>query len=92
MKGFVTVEPLTGIFFALKAMHHFYTAAWDAFFVILIILIANMKYFTRKIGYFYFFEYVKGFSSSPALLLELQKTKHITASFTWNQTIFACWV
>lgn len=33
------------------------------FFVILItmILIANMKYFTLKIGYFYFFKYVKGF-------------------------------
>lgn len=31
-------------------MHHFYTAAWDDFFVILIslILIANMKYFTQK--------------------------------------------
>lgn len=31
-------------------MHHFYTAAWNAFFVIwiIMILIANMKYFTQK--------------------------------------------
>lgn len=46
------------------------------FFVILIILIANMKYFTRKIGYFYFFEYVKGFSSSPALSLVTKNKTH----------------
>lgn len=39
------------------------------------ILIANMKYLTRKIG-FYFFKYVKGFSSSPALL-------SVTKTNTW---------
>lgn len=57
MKGFAIVEPLTGIFFALKAMHHFLYGCLP-FFVILItlILIANMKYFTPKIGYFLFLQ------------------------------------
>lgn len=79
MKGFVIVEPLTGIFFALKAMHHFYTAAWDALFCN---FNCQHEVFYLKIGYFYFFKYVKGFSSSPTLLLENKPQ-----SFTWTKLV-----
>lgn len=59
-------------------MHHFYTAAWDDFICNFnhYDFICQHEVFYLKIGYFYYFEYVKGFSSSPALLLNLQIQTH----------------
>ena len=70
-------------------MHHFYTAAWDALFCNFNHFDFNCQHevFYLKMGYFYFFKYVKGFCSSPALLLENQPQQ-----FYLNQTCFACCV
>lgn len=81
-------------FLALKAMHHFYTSAWDAFLCNLNHFDFNCqhKVFYPKIGYFclvFIFKYVKGFSSSPALSL-VTKTNTQTSSYRLSETKLFC--